>query len=68
MAENTTQKEAVTRHFSKEELAKMSVNDLIAIIGEAGPDAKFHGKAVVRRADGSIKYDDERLKGNYDEL
>lgn len=25
------------------------------------------GKGVIRRADGSIKYDNESLKGNYDE-
>ena len=25
------------------------------------------GRGVVRRADGSIKYDDESLKGTYDE-
>jgi len=28
---------------------------------------KVKGKAVVRRADGSIRYDDESLKGTYDE-
>lgn len=28
---------------------------------------KIKGKAVVRRADGSIKYDDESLRGTYDE-
>ena len=28
---------------------------------------KVKGKAVVRRADGSIKYDDESLKGTYGE-
>jgi hypothetical protein len=28
---------------------------------------KIEGKAVVRRADGTIKYDDESLKGTYGE-
>ncbi len=28
---------------------------------------KIKGKGVVRRADGSIKYDDESLKGTYGE-
>ncbi|MHC4236844.1 MAG: hypothetical protein ACYSSM_01045 [Planctomycetota bacterium] len=28
---------------------------------------KIEGKAVVRRADGSIKYDDESLEGTYGE-
>jgi len=28
---------------------------------------KIRGRGVVRRADGSIKYDDVTLKGTYDE-
>jgi len=28
---------------------------------------KIEGKAVVKRADGSIKYDDESLRGSYGE-
>lgn len=28
---------------------------------------KIEGKAIVRRADGSIKYDDETLRGTYGE-
>jgi hypothetical protein len=28
---------------------------------------KVEGKGIVRRADGSVKYDDVALKGTYDE-
>jgi len=57
----------VTKTFTKEQLSQMSVDDLVRLIGEAGPDAKFTGTAVVRRADGSVKYDDESKKGEFGE-
>lgn len=61
-------KEAITKHFTREQLKAMSWEELLAIIGEAGSDAKFHGKAVVRGPDGKIKYDDPDSVGSYDEL
>lgn len=57
----------ITRTFTKEQLEAMSVDDLVKLIGEAGPDAKFKGTAVVRKADGSVKYDNESRKGEYGE-
>ena len=57
----------ITRTFTKKQLEAMSVEDLVKLIGEAGPNAKFRGTAVVRRADGSIKYDNEARKGEYGE-
>jgi hypothetical protein len=59
--------EVVTKTFTREQLSKMSVEDLVKLIGEAGPNAKFTGTAVVKRADGSIKYDDESKKGEFGE-
>jgi len=58
----------VRKTFTKEELENMSMDDLVALVGEAGPNATFHGTAVVRKADGSIKYDPEAVPGEYHEL
>lgn len=53
--------------FTKEQLKNMSIDDLITLVGKAGPGAKFHGTAVVRRSDGTIKYDSDATPGNYNE-
>lgn len=45
----------------------MSVEDLVTLVGEAGVGAKFHGTAVVRKADGTIRYDDEADRGSFNE-
>lgn len=55
----------VKKTFTREQLEEMSIEDLIALVGEAGPDAKFHGTGVVRKADGTIRYDDSAVPGDY---
>lgn len=61
--------QTVKKVFSKEQLEKMSVDNLVALVGEVkSGGGKFIGKAVVRRADGTIKYDDPELVGQYAEL
>ena len=50
--------------LTKAELDEMSQADLSALLLKA---AKVEGTAVVRRADGSIKYDDPALAGTYGE-
>lgn len=57
----------VKKTFTRDQLLEMSVPDLVALVGEAGPDARFHGKGVVIRADGSIKYDKNAVPGEYAE-
>lgn len=57
----------VKQKFTRQQLEKMSVDDLIALIGEAGPNATFRGTAVVRKADGSIRYDENAEPGTYHE-
>lgn len=57
----------VLKTFTKEQLKGMSVDDLVKLIGEAGPNARFKGTAVVKRADGSVRYDNEARKGEYGE-
>lgn len=57
----------ITKTFTREQLKAMSVDDLVKLIGEAGPDARFKGTAVVRKSDGSIKYDNEDRIGKYGE-
>ncbi len=59
--------EVVLRTFSREDLETMSLDDIVKLVGEAGPGAKFKGKGVVKRADGSIKYAPEAVPGNFGE-
>lgn len=61
------QKEAISRHFTREELGKMSVDDLAELIDAAPPGAVFKAKGVVRGPDGKIKYDDPETKGSFGE-
>jgi len=56
--------EQKTREYTKEDLEKMTpaaVNNLMMIATE------IKGTGVVRRADGSIKYDDDAKPGTYGE-
>ncbi len=53
--------------FSRKQLESMSIEDLVRLVGEAGPNAKLHGKGVVKRADGSIKYAPEAVPGEFGE-
>lgn len=57
----------VKKTFTREQLKGMSMVDLVALVGEAGPGAMFHGTGVVRKADGSIRYDDDAVPGDYSE-
>ncbi len=57
----------VVKTFTGEQLKGMSVEDLVTLVGQAGPGAKFHGTAVVRKADGSIRYDDDAVPGEFNE-
>jgi len=57
----------VRRVFTKDQLEGMSIDQLIALVGQAGPDAKFHGTAVVRTKEGLIKYDAQATPGDYHE-
>jgi len=61
-------KDVLTRHFSKEDLEAMDADELNELIRSAPPGAQFHAKAVVRKADGTIKYDDPSKAGSYGEL
>jgi len=58
----------VLQTFNKEQLEKMSVDDLVALVGKAGPGASFHGSAVVRRKDGTIRYDKDAVPGTFNEV
>ena len=57
----------VKKTFTREQMESMSVQDLVTLVGNAGAGAKFHGSAIVKRADGSIKYDDDAVPGTYHE-
>jgi len=57
----------VLKVIGREQLKGMTVEDLVKLVGEAGPGAKLHGSAVVKRADGSIKYDKDAVPGTFHE-
>lgn len=57
----------IKKTFTKEQLQSMSVTDLVALVGEAGPNAKFHGTGVVRKKDGTIRYAAEAVPGQFNE-
>lgn len=59
--------ETVLRTFTRKDLEKMDLDDLVRLVGEAGPSAKLRGKGIVKRADGSIKYAPEAIPGNFGE-
>jgi len=59
--------EVVLKTFTREQLEGMDLDDLVRLVGEAGPGAKLRGKGVVKRADGSIKYDAEAVPGDFNE-
>lgn len=53
-----------TKTYTLEDLAAMPKDEAMATFLKA---VKIEGSAVVRRADGSIKYDDPALAGTYKE-
>lgn len=53
--------------YSRKQLLKMSVVDIANLMVEAGPNAVFHGTAVVRKADGTIRYDQDAVPGEFGE-
>lgn len=57
----------IKRTFSRKQLDEMSIADLVALVGEAGAGAQLKIKAVVKRADGSIKYDETAVPGDFGE-
>lgn len=57
----------VKKTFTREQLEGMTLADLAALVGEAGPNAKFTGTGIVRKADGSIRYAPEAVPGDFNE-
>ncbi len=57
----------VKRTFTRAQLEGMPLEDVVKLVGEGGPNAKIKITAVVKRADGSIKYDAGAVPGDYNE-
>ena len=55
----------VKKTFTSKQLEAMPVADLVALVGEAGPNATFQGTGLVRKKDGSIRYAPEAVPGEY---
>ena len=53
-----------TKVYNLDDLRKMSIDQVHLLMSKA---CKIEGTAVVRKSDGSIKYDDSSLKGSYNE-
>lgn len=61
MTNARTADDIVLEHFTRGDLEKMSVEDLLDRIQEVKkryPTAKISGTAVVRKADGTVRTDD----------
>jgi hypothetical protein len=55
----------VKKTFSHEQILAMDPDDLAKLLNQ--PGVEFHGTAVVRKADGTIRYDDGAVPGDYHE-
>ena len=55
----------IKKTFTKEQLVGMTVEDLMALVGAAGSGATFRGTGVVRKADGTVRYDADAVPGEY---
>ena len=53
--------------FTREQLKNMSVEDIRKLVGDAGPGTKIHITAVVKKANGVIRYSDGAVPGDYNE-
>ncbi len=59
--------ETVLKTFTRENLLTMDLEDLVKLVGEAGPTAKLRGKGIVKRAEGSVRYDASANPGDFGE-
>jgi len=59
--------ETVLRTFTREQLKGMPLADVVKLVGEVDPNTKLKITAVVKRADGSVKYDAGAKPGDYGE-
>ncbi len=60
----------IRKVFTKEELKEMPLEELLKLAGKpkmAPFGGTISGTGVVRRADGTIKYDDPSMEGKYNE-
>ncbi len=51
--------------YSREQLLAMTPEQVVELLDT--PGVQFKGKGVVRRPDGSIRYDDDAVPGQYGE-
>lgn len=55
----------IKKTFSLEQIKAMDPEELAALLNQ--PGVEFKGTAVVRKADGSVRYDKGAVKGDYHE-
>jgi hypothetical protein len=58
----------ITETFTRKQLLEMDADKLAELVGKATrPGSTSFGQAVVRKADGTIKYDNPERAGTYGE-
>ena len=57
----------VRKTFTREQILEMSPDDLAKLVGGMGDNVKLKGTAVVRKADGTIRYDADAVPGKFGE-
>lgn len=55
----------IKKTYTKAQLESMTLEELVALVGKAGPNATFTGTGVVRKKDGTIRYDKDAVPGEY---
>lgn len=55
----------IRKTYSREQIMAMTPEEVEELLNR--PGVEFHGKGVVRRPDGSIRYDADAVPGQYGE-
>lgn len=57
----------IRKTYTIDQLLKMTPEAIQKLIADAGDMVEFHGTGVVRKQDGSIRYDADAVPGNFGE-
>ena len=58
---------AIRKTYTLDQLMKMTPKAISKLIADAGDLIEFHGTGVVRKKDGSIRYDADAVPGQFGE-
>jgi len=60
-------RKSIRKTYTLPQLLKMKPEAIRKLIADAGDMIEFHGTGVVRKKDGSIRYDEDAVPGNFGE-